>query len=126
MSGLSANVAIVRDPLGAALITRGDLREMFDETDFVRAIASALEAERDEMAVLADLGAAASESYAISLPTAEGLGPLIQEWPTQRTPSPRRFADISTNNGRCYQHLTSRSSGEPVQAIAPCCRLSGN
>jgi predicted GTPase len=55
------------------------LQESRDATDFDRAIASALAAGCDEMAQLDELGDAAIGSYAISLPTADGLGALLQE-----------------------------------------------
>jgi predicted GTPase len=56
-----------------------ELQESRQATDFDRAIASALAAGRAEMAQLEELGKAAIGSYAISLPTADGLGALLQE-----------------------------------------------
>ncbi|OFJ55535.1 GTPase [Mycolicibacterium grossiae] len=50
-----------------------------DDTDFDRAVADALAAGSDEMALLDDLAAETIGGYTISLPNAEGLGPLIQE-----------------------------------------------
>lgn len=55
------------------------VQEGIEGGDLDRAIASALAAGREEMAVLDELAKAAIGCYAISLPTAEGLGPLIQE-----------------------------------------------
>lgn len=56
-----------------------ELQESREGSDFDRAIASALAAGRDEMAQLDELGEAAIGSYTISLPTADGLGTLLQE-----------------------------------------------
>lgn len=56
-----------------------DLQETREATDFDRAIAEALTAGRDEMAQLDELGAAAIGSYALSLPTADGFGAILQE-----------------------------------------------
>jgi predicted GTPase len=56
-----------------------NLQESREATDFERAIASALAAGRDEMAQLDELGEAAIRSYAISLPTLDGLGALLHE-----------------------------------------------
>ncbi|GEP27802.1 hypothetical protein CLE01_24000 [Cryobacterium levicorallinum] len=56
-----------------------ELQESREDTDFDRAIASALAAGRDEMAQLDELGESAISSYAIPLPPTEGLGPLLQE-----------------------------------------------
>lgn len=55
------------------------MSESLNESDFDRAIASALAAGRDEMAQLDELGESAIDSYVISLPTADGVGPLAQE-----------------------------------------------
>lgn len=56
-----------------------ELQEIREATDFERAIASALAAGRDEMAKLDELGEAAIDSYAISLPAADGLESLLHE-----------------------------------------------
>ncbi|RUP04855.1 MAG: hypothetical protein EKK34_10800 [Mycobacterium sp.] len=55
------------------------LQEGIEYTDFDRAIASALAAGHEEINLLDELGEAAIDSYAISLPTATGLAPLIQK-----------------------------------------------
>ncbi|TMS54792.1 GTPase [Mycobacterium sp. DBP42] len=55
------------------------MQEGLEAIDFDRAIARALTAGHEEMAVLDELGEAAIDCYAISLPRADGLGPLIQE-----------------------------------------------
>jgi hypothetical protein len=79
MSGVSASVPSLGPVRGGPHRSGDNLRGIFDETNFDRAIASALEGGRDEMAHLDELSEAAIGPYSFSLPTADGLGPLLQE-----------------------------------------------
>ncbi|WP_430227969.1 GTPase [Pseudarthrobacter oxydans] len=56
-----------------------ELQDASGATDFDRAIANALAAGRDELAQLDELAETAVGSYVISLPTADGLGALMEE-----------------------------------------------